>query len=258
MRTLLAVAVIGVSTLAGQHVPVINSGPRTQPAPGAYRFGNILFPGGIAPHQRTHAGSVGAVVGGGVVGGGPGRGIGGPRFPHTSNRNRTLVVPYAVPVYYGDPYGYGYGYQQQQPNVTVVMPQQPTPSVVINHNYTPESANPVMRSYSNEPSDSSKSNPSESGGLRVYNSPSNMPKEEPKTLPKAVAPPSDKPTIFLIALRDSTIRQAIGYWIENESLHYVTPQSAINQIPLDNVDAALSRQLNAERSLDFDLETARR
>lgn len=259
MRTFLVMVVIGASTLVGQHVPVINSGARMQPPVGAYRFGNILFPGGIAPHQRTHAGSIGSVVGGGVVGGIPGRGIGGPRFPHTSNRNRTIVVPYAVPVYYGDPYGYGYGYQQQPPNVTVVVPQQPAPSVVINHNYTPETAKPEMRDYSNRtPSESSSSNLPESGGLRIYGNSNTKPAEEAEAPRKAAAPPSDKPTIFLIALRDSTIRQAIGYWIENESLHYVTPQSAINQIPLENVDSALSRQLNAERNLDFDLETARR
>jgi hypothetical protein len=207
-----------------------------RPPAGAYRFGNILFPGGIAPHQQTHAGRLGGVVSG--VGVGPR----GPQFPN--QRNRTIVVPYAVPVYYGDPYGYaGYGYQQQNPNVTVVVPQQPAPSVIINHNYTPETAKPVMREYS-------ESTPPESG-IKVY--------EGPK--PAAETPRKveiDKPTIYLVAFKDGNIRQAIGYWIEGADFSYVTPQSKINRVPLDTLDRELSEQLNSERNLEFDLNSARR
>jgi hypothetical protein len=222
------------------------------PAPaGAYRFGNILFPGGIAPHQQSHAGRIGGVIGGfpqpGLHrGAGVGSRFPNQRFPHQQGRNRTIVVPYAVPVYYGDPYGYGY--QQQEPNVTVVVPQQPAPSVVINHNYTPETANPVMRDYS-------ESNLPERSGVRVYEGSTRKPPTEPETA-RSVA--SDKPTIYLIALTDSTIRQAIGYWIEGGTLRYVTPQSTISGVPLEDVDGRLSQQLNAERNLEFDLNTARR
>ena len=65
--------------LFAQHVGVINTGPSLQPAPGAYRYGNILFPGGIAPHQQTHAGRLGGVVSGGGV---------GPRGPQFPNQRR--------------------------------------------------------------------------------------------------------------------------------------------------------------------------
>jgi hypothetical protein len=245
----LAVVVASVSTMFAQHVPVINSGPALRPPPGAYRFGNILFPGGIAPHQQTHAGRMGGVISGVPPFGGVTPGA-GPRFPH---RNRTIVVPYAVPVYYGDPYGYGYA-QQQSPNVTVVMPQQPAPSVVINHHYTPETAAPAMREYSS-------GELPESGGVRVYEAPrtNQSPKEDAvkrQAFPRSEA--SDKPTIFLIALKDSTIRQAIGYWIEDDTLQFVTPQGKITHITLDNLDKDLSEQLNKERNLDFDLNSARR
>ena len=189
MRGLLAVALLGVSTLAAQRAPVINPGRSIQPPAGAYRFGNILFPGGIAPHQQSHAGRLGGIISGNPFPG-VGVGVGGARGPH---RNRTIVVPYAVPVYYGDPYAYGgYPYQQQSPNVTVVVPQQPAPSVIINHNYTPDSPKPVLREYS-------ATELPESGGLKVY--------EGSTKKPAAAAEPtrafSDKPTIFLIALKDS-------------------------------------------------------
>src|SRR5688500_126204 len=144
MRALLITAVLGASTLAAQHVPVIRSGPPMQAPSNAYRFGNILFPGGIAPHQQPHAGRLG-----GVISGRPGIGVARPGRPGGGQqRTRTIVVPYAVPVYYRDPYGYGYQ-EQQQPNVTVAVPQQPPPAVVINHHYTPDTAKPVLRDYSN-------------------------------------------------------------------------------------------------------------
>jgi hypothetical protein len=152
-------------------------------------------------------------------------------------------------VYYGDPYGYGYQ-AQPAPNVTVVVPQQPPPSVVINHNYTPETANPVLRDYSKTDLPGS--------GLKVYEGP-----RQPTAAPAPAQPETrrvapDKPTIYLIALNDGTIRQAIGYWIEGTSLHYVTPQSSINNVALDSVDRELSVQLNSERNLEFDLNSARR
>ena len=35
---------------------------------------------------------------------------------------------------------------------------------------------------------------------------------------------SDQPTIYLIALRDHTIVQALGYWMEGSTLHYVSAE----------------------------------
>ena len=247
-RALLTI-VFAAGMAAAQQPTVVSSGPRTIPPAGAYRFGNILFPGGIAPHQQTHAGRVGGAVQG-TIGGypypgrpAPGYGGGGPGFP---GRNRTVVVPYAVPVYYGDPYGYGYQQQQQQtPNVTVVVPQQPAPSVVINHHYTPETARPAMREYSDNELP-------ETGGLRVYEGAKTEPAPARQPPPRR-EPASDKPNIYLIALTDSTVRQSIGYWLEDGTVHYVTPQGTINHVSLDQVDREMSRQLNVDRGLEFEL-----
>jgi hypothetical protein len=256
MSRCLVVLLTGVSTLLAQRVPtVINSGPprvptvvspgpAMQPPANGVRFGNILFPGGIGPQQHTFPGRLGATVRGypPYTGVGPGFGHGS----HFPQRNRTVVVPYAVPMYYGDPYGGYGGYPQESPNITVVVPQQPAPSVIINHNYTPETAKPVLRDYSS-------GEVPETSGLRVYEGP----KKQPETSNPAQAVDPDKPTIYLIALKDSTIRQAIGYWVEDGALHYVTPQSTITKIELENVDKELSQRLNTERGLELDLNATR-
>ena len=63
-----------------------------------------------------------------------------------------------------------------------------------------------------------------------------------------------KPTIYLVALKDGTIRQAIGYWVKGDVFHYVTPNSAMNHVSIDMVDRERSVELNAERKLEFDLK----
>jgi hypothetical protein len=224
---------------------------------GNYGYGNILFPGGVtvnpngisrpipapAPHLGSPISNYPPPVGMGSPGG---------RFPA---RQRTVVVPYAVPMWIGGA-GYGYDpYVQPQPpsNVTVIIPQQPTPQVIINPNYIAETAKPLMRDYSStdlpEPG-------IESGGLRVYDAPTPGRGEEPtrpKSAVRTVTPVDDKPTIYLIALRDSTVRAAIGYWAEKGTLNYVTPQGTINHVSLDMLDRETTDNLNKQQGLEFDL-----
>ena len=170
MRIITVLAFIGLPALIpAQHVPVINPSRGMIAPSNAYRYGNILFPGGIsqqvpAPHLNSHAGRLGGVVSGSIPYTGVPPGQQG-RFP-----GRTVVVPYAYPVFYGSGYGYGgygyegYGQEPQAPNVTVVVPQQPVPQVVINNSYVPDTAKPVLREYS--PGELPESN------VRVYEGPS--------------------------------------------------------------------------------------
>lgn len=244
----LAFAVTALSIVvpgSAQHVNVINpSRPMAAPA-GAYRYGNILFPGGVPSNpSQTHAGRLGSTISGYPPYTGVGPGVGRP--------NRTVVVPYAYPVFYGGGYGVDPGYGQQPPvnNVTVVVPQPPTPTVVINQNFGPEQAH--VRTSANEGGESS--------GIRVWeSSPSKPQVEKSATQP---SPPErsmvadEKPNIFLIALKDSTLRSAIGYWVEDSTLQYVTPQGSVNHVSLDMVDRDLSERLNRERKLDFELKSA--
>jgi hypothetical protein len=231
---------MSASVMFAQHAPLINTGPLMHPPANAFPFGNILFPGGIPQHPQNLGTSVSGIL------------------PHNygfrpNNRGgaseghvRTVVIPYAVPFY--DPY---YAPQQQPPNVTVVVPQQPTPSVVINQNFTPDTAKPLMRDYSEN--DLPESNAPNSS-VRVYEAPmrSGGTNNQPRSATPR-APVDDKATIYLIALKDSTIHSAIGYWVEDGTLHYVTPQGTANRVTLDRVDKELTDQLNRERHVDFTL-----
>lgn len=231
------------SVMFAQHAPLINTGPLMQPPANAYPFGNILFPGGISQHPQN----LGTSVSGnlphnyGMRSGPNGRGSG------ANGRLRTVVVPYAVP-YYDNSY---YVPPQPQPNITVVVPQQPAPSVVINQSFTPETARPLLRDYSE--SDLPESNPSNSS-VRIYEAPmrSGGTNNQPRT--GNLAPQADdKPTIYLIALKDSSIHSAIGYWVEDSTLHYVTPQGTANRVTLDQVDRDITEQLNRDRHIEFTL-----
>jgi hypothetical protein len=115
-----------------------------------------------------------------------------------------------APAYYGaDPSGQGY------------------PTVLVNPNYVPDTANPVMRDYSYLPAagdDASAAQPNRTASV-----------------------------IFLIAMKDHTIYPAIAYWVENDTLNYITEQGVRNRVSLGLVDRDFSVQLNKERDIDFAL-----
>jgi hypothetical protein len=69
----------------------------------------------------------------------------------------------------------------------------------------------------------------------------------------AAARPDDKPTIYLIAMKDHTIMPALGYWVEGDTLTYITSQGNKNSVSLTLVDRDFSKQLNDERHVEFSL-----
>lgn len=202
-------------------------------------FGSVLFPGAGNPPPLTNSftfpfttsfiPSLGTSVNGvgfgrfgrGFRGGGGG--FGG--YP----------VPYPVFVgggFYGDN-SYAYQQQQQPPNITIVMPpQQTAPPVTINQ-YGPEAANP-------EPSAGAES------GIQSYQAPS-APRPEP----------AEDQVMFFIALKDSSVYTAVAYWVEDGTLHYITPQGRHNQVSLDLVDRQTSARLNEGRKVEFHLPPPR-
>ncbi len=160
-----------------------------------------------------------------------------------------IAVPYATGGYY-----YSAPYQAPYPSGDMSShyptgPQGPQgPQVVINQNFAPDpSAQPVIREYA----------PDGNGGIRVYG---------PQALPypqyQAGAPadaqtnaPTENPT-YLIAFKDHTIYAAVAYWVEGQTLHYVTNQNTHNQVSLDLVDRDLTDRLNRERNIDVRLPPA--
>jgi hypothetical protein len=61
----------------------------------------------------------------------------------------------------------------------------------------------------------------------------------------------DRPTIYLIAFKDHRIVQALGYWTDAATLHYISAEYGLNQASLVLIDRDLSQRLNDERGVAF-------
>ncbi|MCC6585999.1 MAG: hypothetical protein IT168_04700 [Bryobacterales bacterium] len=218
------------------------SGGRIVGGPVGGGFGSVVFPGTGVPRGNPAIGS-GHIQGlsNSIRGIPPATGRPG------GYRGGGYIVP--VPVVVGG-YGYGYGYsgytQPVQPNVTVVNAPQPSPTVIINQNYAPETARPVLREYNQD----SSGNPDPT--VSSYQAPvPAVPEPVKPRIVRTVA--SDKPTIYLIAMKDGTVYSAYAYWIEGDTLHYVTTKHAMNMASVSLVDATVTNQLNQERGVEFKL-----
>ena len=59
--------------------------------------------------------------------------------------------------------------------------------------------------------------------------------------------------LYLLAMRDGTIRAVLSYSADGAALHYVTLDHEQKQVPLSSLDRALSERLNRERNVPFKL-----
>lgn len=221
-------------------------------------YGNVLFPGtGRAP-VTPPGGVTGPRYYNGYGGGlGYGGGVGHP------GHGRSNVVLY--PVYYGG-YGYGYapgygydpslGYAPAEGDQPPVVNSGSMPPVIINQNFVPPTANPVVREYgpggtaiAGTPQSSA---PQDQSSLKLYQAPT---PSQGAPQPQSANP--DQATIYLLAFKDHTVVQALGYWMEGSTLHYVTMDHDLNQVSLDLIDRDLSQRLNGERGVEFRLPPAR-
>lgn len=64
---------------------------------------------------------------------------------------------------------------------------------------------------------------------------------------------STGPLLYLIAFRDKTIRAAMAYWLQDDSVYYLDTDHKQQHAPLSSVDRDLSAQLNRERHVPFGL-----
>jgi hypothetical protein len=169
-----------------------------------------------------------------------------PRVAH--NHSGTTIVPY--PVFYGgyyyDPSLYGNGYATGYADPQAAGPDGgynsgyaagyggdpgagQSPVVIINQGFRPDTANPVMHDYSNTP-------------LPPGPSAQGQPMQ-----------PDDQPTIYLIAMKDHTIFPAVAYWVDGDTLNYITAEGSQNRASMSLVDRDFSTQLNNERHVEFRL-----
>jgi hypothetical protein len=219
-------------------------------------FGSVLYPGTGHPPPRPLAGVNGSLPRGRAGFGVQGFSSAPPRLAHPSHGRGTIV---AVPVIVGGGYyGYGYGYDQGQPPYQGSPDQPPivnsnsAPSVVVNQNFIPDRANPMVRDYGDNTAEAQQG----SAGMRMYQAPPSHPyadQADQGAPMRRTATNDDQPTIYLIALRDHNIVQALGYWMEGATLHYVNAEHSLNQVSLDLVDRDLSSRLNDERGVEFKL-----
>ncbi len=222
-------------------------------------FGSILHPGLGHTPQTPPGGANGPYFFGNGRGGGY---LGSPVSADHPRHGRTVIVPY--PVYYGPGYGYGYGYdptvgyspQSYPPDQLPTVNPMGAPSVVINHNYFPPQANPQVRDYA--PGDGSQDQQQQQSGLRLYQTPPTRPfADSGQNASPRRSGNDDQETVYLIAFKDHTIVQALGYWMEGSTLHYVNTEHSLNQISSSLVDRELSQRLNDERGVEFKMPQAR-
>jgi hypothetical protein len=74
-----------------------------------------------------------------------------------------------------------------------------------------------------------------------------------RAAPSAASTSDESPTqkYYLLAFKDHSVYSAITYWIEDKTLHYVTPQNTHNQASLDLVDLDFTKKLNQGRDVPF-------
>jgi hypothetical protein len=210
--------------------------------------GTRFVPAGTPPIGQFVASSHGS---------GYSRGFANPGRASHPQHGAAVIVPY--PVFYGGYYGTGYGYD---PSAAGYAPGSPddgsqgygsgVPSVVVNQNFVPPQANPQVREYTGD----QQPQPDQSSGLKLYQAPPSHPYADAQAQAQRSAN-SGQPTIYLIAFRDHTIVQALGYWMEGSTLHYVSAEQTLNQVSIDLVDRDLSQRLNDERGIDFRLPQPR-
>jgi hypothetical protein len=187
------------------------------------------------------------------------RGFANPSRTSHPVHGAAVIVPYPVYYggYYGGAYGYGGGYDPSAAGYTPGYGAGYTddgsqgpgmPSVVINQNYVPQQGNPQVREYTGDSSQ-------DQSGMKLYQAPPSHPYADVSS--QRASSSNGQPTIYLIAFRDHTIVQALGYWMVGSTLHYVSAEQTLNQVSIDLVDRDLSQRLNDERGLDFRLPQPR-
>jgi hypothetical protein len=197
-------------------------------------YGNVVFPGtGHAPPGGFTGPNYMARTGAGTGAAGA--------AAHPQHRRSSVVL---YPVFYGNgvydsSYSGDQSQQAQDPNGT--------PSVVINQNFVPQQGNPVVREYNSD------APPEQASGMRLYQNSSHPYDDSQNTASGRRIANDDEPTVYLIAFRDHSIIQALGYWMEGGALHYVNVEHTLNQVSMDLIDRDLSQRLNDERGVQFKL-----
>lgn len=193
----------------------------------------VIPPGNINPFHpfaSTHAQRLGA-----AVSGYPGFMLGLRDVERDLRRRQPpfLVWGAGIPGWWGAP--------AQQPNITIVNNIPAQPPIIPNPNYERQPARPTIQEFAPPPIP-------ESERFKSFQAP--IPSHaEGVPLREGGAGAQKGPVIYLIALKDSSIRSAVAFWREDGDLHYMTPKHAHHKVSLSLVDTALTERLNRERGV---------
>jgi hypothetical protein len=139
------------------------------------------------------------------------------------------------PAYSGYPQPYGSGYDQ------------PPPTVIINQNFQSDTIRPQIRDYTNVPLPEPGVTIAAPGGPAPAGDAANGSRTAG----------DEQPNIFLIALKDQSVLAAVAYWVQDDTLNYITLKGSQNFVSLSLVDRDLSIRLNNERQIQFRLPAPR-
>ncbi|MBZ5631984.1 MAG: hypothetical protein LAO55_02545 [Acidobacteriia bacterium] len=194
---------------------------------GGAGFGRMIYPGTGAPVAVRNPRLPGSPL------------VAAP-VPQVAHRSHGVAVAVPYPVFYG---GGFYDYEAPSAPVAPYSPEayqvpgyeqmtQP-PVVIINQYFKPDTASPVLRDYSNTPLP--------------------PPASQQQNIDQTANAGDQQQIMFLIALKDHTIFPAIAYWVEGDTLNYITVQGSKNTVSLGLVDREFSKQINQERKVEFGL-----
>ena len=160
-------------------------------------------------------------------------GVALPTFGNTGNRRQqpaATVYPYFAPIYYTPlsydaGYDYSAGYSQTPP--PGYGSAAPAPPVIINQYFAAPPPDYQPRASAAAPGPDDAASPG-----------------DPLAAPQ---------TYYLIAYKDHTVYPALTYWLEGDTLHYVTTQNTHNQASLSLIDLDKTYKLNEDRSVPFSI-----
>lgn len=216
-------------------------GIRPQPYGSVTGFGSVLYPGlGHPPLPGSGTGTVlfPSGVRGGLFNGRPMKP--GSRYGGYGYNSRGAV---AYPVFVGPYYGYDGDMQQQQQQSQqpqTILIQQPTAPAPAAPNVT------INQYFRSDGTPESGADAGQSGQAALSRTPAAV-------APTRRSAADDEATIYLIAYKDQTIMPALAYWLEGDTLNYITREGTHNRASMALIDRDFSRRLNNERQVEFSL-----
>jgi hypothetical protein len=136
--------------------------------------------------------------------------------------------------YYG--YGYGYGYDPYY------------------YGYDPYSYgyDPYAYPSDSAPPDANYGYPYPPSGGYPAPPPQYQPQQN-QVQPQAGAGPGQTDNYYLIAFKDHTIEPATTYKVDGDQIHWITREGQQRQAPVSAVDLELTKRLNGDRGIDFQI-----